>query len=60
LDVIGQDVEESGLQAAADRILELVGNIRAEQFDPEPSPACRSCDFRHVCPEGTEWLLGSG
>ena len=57
LDVIGQDVDESWLQAATDRILELVGDIRAEQFDPAPSPACRSCDFRHVCPEGKEWLV---
>ena len=56
LEVVGQEVDAAWLQKATDRILELVGSIQAEQFDPEPSPACGTCDFRHVCPEGTEWL----
>ena len=56
LEVLGQEADEAWLQEATDRILELVENIRAERFDPEPSPACRTCDFHHVCPEGKEWL----
>ena len=60
LEVLDQDVDEAWLQEATGRILDLVGSIRAEHFDPEPSTACRTCDFRHVCPEGKEWLVASG
>ena len=58
LEVLGQEVDESWLQEATQRILELVERIRSGEFPPEPSPACRTCDFRHVCPEGKEWLAG--
>ena len=60
LEVLGQEVDEAWLQKATQRILELVENIRAEHFEATPSPACRTCDFRHVCPEGKEWLSASG
>ncbi|MCY4368134.1 MAG: ATP-dependent DNA helicase [bacterium] len=56
LEVHGQEVNETWLQQARNRIIGLMENIRAERFRPEPSPACRTCDFRHVCPEGRDWL----
>ena len=56
LEVVDQEVDEAWLDEARNRILGLIADIRAEQFEPSPSPACRSCDFRHVCEEGTQFL----
>ncbi len=31
-------------------------SIAAEEFGPEPGPACRSCDFLPVCDRGQAWV----
>ena len=56
LEVVDQQVDHTWLERAKDRILGLIEGIRAERFDPTPSRACHTCDFRHVCEEGQQFL----
>ena len=58
LEVTDQEVDGEWLEKARSRILELIDGIRAESFDATPSQACRSCDFHHLCEEGTRFLSG--
>ena len=56
LEVVDQEVDEKWLEQAKDHILGLIECIRAERFDPTPSPACQTCDFRRFCDEGSQYL----
>lgn len=54
--IIEQEVDDRWLERARNRILELVSHIGDKRFEATPSKACHSCDFRHVCEEGREFL----
>ena len=56
LEVAAQEVDGAWLEQARRRIGGLMEGIRSEQFDPSPSQACRSCDFRRFCDEGERFL----
>lgn len=56
---ITHQVDEEWLAQARARIGELLEGIRAERFDPSPSPACRACDFQKFCPEGQAFLTAA-
>ena len=56
LEVVDQEVDETWLEQARERILGLVEDIRADRFEPTPSTACRTCDFRNFCKEGKQFL----
>ena len=58
LQVMDQEVDQPWMQRAKRRLLELIDRIRTGSFEATPSPACRGCDFRHVCEEGIEFLGG--
>ena len=60
LQAITHQVDEEWLAQARARIEELLDGIRAERFDPSPSPACRTCDFQKFCPEGQSFLTADG
>lgn len=47
------DAWMSEAQASVDRLTE---GIAAEEFDPVPSQACRSCEFVRFCPAGRAWM----
>jgi DNA helicase-2/ATP-dependent DNA helicase PcrA len=38
------------IDAAARRITDVAAKIRAEAFEPKPSPLCNWCDWRSECP----------
>ena len=50
------DVDEAWMREAEASIRDALTSIASEEFDPSPSNACRTCDFAHVCPEGSAWL----
>lgn len=54
--VVTHQVDEPWLAEARTRLEGLMANIRSEQFDPAPSPACQTCDFQKFCPEGQNFL----
>ena len=56
LEVVDQEVDQTWLAEARERILRLVDDIRAGRFEPTPSTACRTCDFRNFCEEGKQFL----
>lgn len=61
LEEVTQVVDEAWMQNAEDTInnqLVTIGTGSLDQgtFDPQPSPACLSCDFSHVCAPGKKWL----
>ena len=41
--------EEADLQRGLALVQGAVTRLKAKQFDPTPSPACRYCPFRGVC-----------
>ncbi|MDX1689498.1 MAG: ATP-dependent DNA helicase [Acidimicrobiia bacterium] len=57
---VGTDVDEAWLAAARDDLARLVAAARDEQYDPEPSEACRTCDFTRFCEPGSAWLEATG
>ena len=59
LDVLRTSVDEAWLGAATDDIEAIAEHIAAEDFDPIPSPACRSCEFVRFCPAGAAWLAAN-
>lgn len=52
LDVVSTQVDASWLAAARVRVSDLVDGIRAEEFEPTPSPTCAGCDFLTFCDAG--------
>lgn len=36
--------------------VDVVRRIRLKMFDPTPSPSCKRCNYRDMCPEGQEFL----
>ena len=47
------------LQALRAETMELIDRIRAERdFEPQPGPLCRWCEFADRCPQGPERLAG--
>jgi DNA helicase II / ATP-dependent DNA helicase PcrA len=53
---VSESVDSSWLAAARDHLGNLTGMIRREDWEPSPSTACHSCDFRRFCPAGREWI----
>ena len=60
LDVASHPVDEVWLQRAEDEVESLSAGIVAGEFAPEPSEACRNCEFARFCPPGTAWLEEHG
>ncbi len=56
LQVRTRDADASWLTSARTHIEGLAGAIVEGVFDPEPSSACRSCEFSRFCPPGSAWL----
>ncbi len=60
---LGDGLEEDSTRAdakwldeARTRLTTLLDAINNERFEPEPSPACRHCDFVKFCEPGQQWL----
>lgn len=60
LDIASHPVDDAWLQRAEDDVESLAAGIVAEEFAPEPSNACRNCEFARFCPPGTAWLEEHG
>ncbi len=60
LDVIRHSVDDDWLDRANDKVESLSAGIVAEDYDPEPSVACRSCEFSRFCQPGSRWLEENG
>lgn len=58
LDVTSVVAEPRWVDDAAERVENIADAITSERFDPEPSEACRSCEFSRFCGPGTDWLNG--
>lgn len=43
--------DDSDMNDARQKVLEIAGQIRAGQFAPRPGFHCHSCEFRPLCPE---------
>ncbi|HSJ35503.1 MAG TPA: ATP-dependent DNA helicase [Acidimicrobiia bacterium] len=50
------EIDDEWLADAHTTVDQLTKAIAAEEFDPIPSPACRSCEFVRFCPPGRAWL----
>ena len=59
LDVVGEQADNTWIEQAKQRVLELVDGIRSEQFQTAPSPACRTCDFLTLCEPGQTHLASA-
>ena len=42
--------DEKQLKKAEDKVQEVAASIRAGEFDANPGYACRTCEYRPVCP----------
>ena len=51
-----EDADAVWLQAARSRLTTILEDINTERFEPEPSEACRHCDFVKFCEPGRQWL----
>ena len=56
LEEVTEEVDDSWLASARERIDGILGGIGDEQFDPTPSAACHHCDFSRFCDAGRQWL----
>ncbi len=57
---VSEPVDADWLVRARRHVGELIGQIRRENWEPAPSPACRSCDFIRFCPAGRDWVAANG
>ncbi len=46
------EVDEAWIASARSHVEDLIGVARDGPFEPDPSPACRHCDFLHLCGPG--------
>lgn len=53
-------VDADWLDKARVRLGEILSGISNEVFEPDPSEACRHCDFAKFCEAGQQWLAVSG
>lgn len=51
---VSEHVDSDWLAAARDNLARLIGEIRREHWDPDPSSACNSCDFLRFCAPGRD------
>ena len=51
-----ETVDDAWLAAADAHLQLLVTGAKDGPYDPQPSNACKFCDFARFCPEGTQWL----
>lgn len=49
-------VDDEWLEDARSAITDKLTAIRAAAYEPQPSVACRSCDFLRFCPTGQAWV----
>ena len=64
IEEVTQVIDDDWLSDAKNQIDEQLvtistGTLAAGTFNPEPSPACLSCDFSHVCEPGKAWLTSN-
>lgn len=65
LEEVTQAVDEAWIQAAEEEINDQLvtigtGSLDQGTFEPQPSSACMTCDFSHVCAPGKKWLKERG
>ncbi len=53
---VAEDVDEAWLERARSRLEELTAASRGDRFEPEPSAACRRCDFLTFCEAGRAFI----
>ncbi len=53
---VSESVDAPWLEKARHHVGDLIEQIRGENWDPAPSPACHSCDFIRFCPAGRAWV----
>jgi len=51
-----ETVDDAWLTAADAHLQLLVDGAENGPYEPQPSSACKFCDFARFCPAGTEWL----
>jgi ATP-dependent helicase/nuclease subunit A len=54
--LIDQETSARSVDEAMQSIAALDGTLDTNQFPPAPAAHCRMCNFRDLCPEGSEWL----
>ena len=56
---VSEEVDSDWLASARAHLADLIRSIHEEQWDPDPSPACVSCDFLRFCPAGLEQMAAN-
>ena len=56
---VSEQVDSNWLETARNHLGDLIGKIREQHWDPDPSTACRSCDFRRFCAPGRDWMASN-
>jgi hypothetical protein len=56
---VSEQVDSNWLETARNHLGDLIGRIREQHWDPDPSTACRSCDFRRFCAPGRDWMASN-
>ena len=56
---VSEPVDSDWLVAARVSLSHVISSIRDQDWDPDPSTACRSCDFRRFCGPGRDWLTSN-
>jgi hypothetical protein len=56
---VSESVDSDWLVAARVSLGHVISSIRDQAWDPDPSTACRSCDFRRFCGPGRDWLASN-
>lgn len=49
--------DDAALEETRQKVIEIGGQIRAGQFDPEPGYLCRFCEFQPICPAHEDLVL---
>ena len=55
---VAEEVDDTWLVSARERLDELVTGAASGVRNPRPSEACRSCDFSRFCEPGRAWMAG--
>ena len=56
LETVSERADERWIEEAKLHLTKLIGRIEAEEWNAEPSSACRHCDFARFCEPGSRWL----
>lgn len=56
LEEVREEVDDTWLAGARRHLEEILDRIEKGDWTPDPSPACRHCDFQRFCEPGKAWL----